>query len=300
MKIAVTGGTGFVGRHLLRELLDAGHQVLCLARKGSEKKVEGWVKTGDEVEFFHADIREAGSLEAAPLSGCGAFIHLVGIIREIPRAGVTFEVIHAEGTGNCVSAASNAGIKRFLQMSALVTRGDAPSSYHKTKFKGEEIVRGSGLMFTIFQPTLILGEEGEFTLMVEEMLRRFVVPLIGRGDSIFQPVDVKDVVKGFRLALERDESVGKTYEVAGPEKMTFIDLLGMYEYFLGRRSLKVPVPVALLKTAARFLEKYDFFPLTTDQLLMFYEGSHSYESGTYYKELGFEPTFIEDTLQRIF
>ena len=128
MKVFLTGSTGYVGNYVLRALIHHGYKVRCLVRKGADRKI----KIKDGYEIFHGDILDYDSLPTG-MKGCDAVINLVRIIRELPRKGVTFTNLHYIATRNCVNAAVELGIKRHIQMSALGTRKNARSMYHKTK-----------------------------------------------------------------------------------------------------------------------------------------------------------------------
>ena len=194
MKVFVTGSTGFVGNHVLNELLEKGHQVRALVRPGSEYKL----KRPDEVESTPGTVEEPADLIQG-MQGCDAIIHLVGIIRAFPNRGITFEKLHTEATANVVAAAKETGVSRLLHMSALGAREDGPTPYLSTKYAAEELVRESGLDFTVFRPSLIFGRGGEAIKMFSDMVAKIVVPIIGDGKYRFQPVSASTVAQGFEL-----------------------------------------------------------------------------------------------------
>ncbi len=132
IKIFLTGGTGFVGKRILRDLLEKNYQVRCLVRQGSEQKLVSYQAKG--VEVIHGDVTDLNSLEGK-LAGCDAVINLVGIIRSFPGKGITFEKMHYEGTANLVNAAKSQGVRRFLQMSSLEARQNGKTPYLQTKYR---------------------------------------------------------------------------------------------------------------------------------------------------------------------
>src|SRR5262245_22172887 len=143
-RIFVAGGTGFVGRMVLRALVARGFLVRCLVRPGSESKLKGF----ESIDRVPGDaLRPKGLVACA--EGCAAIVNLIGIIRERPSRGVTFERLHVQATLNLLAVAREAGVKRFVQMSALGTRAGATSAYHRTKWKAEEAVRHSDTEWTI-------------------------------------------------------------------------------------------------------------------------------------------------------
>ena len=193
MKVFVTGGTGFVGNEVLRQLVAAGHAVRALVRPGSEEKLA----VRDKVEVHHGDVTEPEGLDEA-LAGCDAIIHLVGIIREFPSRGITFERLHVEATANVLAAARDQGVSRYLHMSSNGTDPTSTLGYHRTKWQAEEAVRASDLDWTIFRPSLIFGKGGEFVTMLADLIRKMpMVPVIGDGRYRMQPVAVTEVAASF-------------------------------------------------------------------------------------------------------
>lgn len=281
MKVFVTGGTGFVGGHLRRALLERGHTVRLLVHGRRPPLQEG-------EEVAEGDVTRLETFRDAA-SGCDALIHLVGIIREFPARGVTFEKLHAEATRNAVEAARQCGVRRYLQMSANGTRPGAVSGYHRTKWKGEELVRSSGLDWTIFRPSLIFGPRDSFVNMLADMIRRFpVIPVIGDGSYRLQPIHGDDVARCFAEALERPDTVGKTYTLCGDTPLTYRELLQEIGRALGKS--RVPVihqPLPLMRMIVPLMERFDSFPLTSDQLTMLLEENVC--DGSWKREFGFDP-----------
>ncbi|MCX7570592.1 complex I NDUFA9 subunit family protein [Tumebacillus sp. DT12] len=272
MKILLTGATGFVGHGILERLLEAGHEVRCLLRKNSALP-EKWMATG-RVELAHGDILDTATLPKA-MAGTDAVIHLVGIIREHRGKGVTFERVHVQGTKNMVNVAKSVGVPRFVHMSALGARPDAVSMYHKTKWEAEEYVRNSGLNWTVFRPSVIFGPGDEFVNMLADVLRKTpVFPIFGSGRYSLQPVARENVAAGFVKALELPETIGRAYEVGGPEPIPYRQMLQRIARAIGKKGVvTVPVPVFLVKPVVKMMEGFPFFPLTTAQLTMLLEGN---------------------------
>lgn len=263
--VFVTGGTGFVGRAVVRALRGRGHQVRCLVRPGSEPRLAP--ETG--VEAVAGDVTVPAGL-ADVLRGTDAIVHLVGIIREHRRRGVTFERLHTEATRHVLAAAQAAGVRRVVHMSALGTRPGARSRYHQTKWAAEEAVRASGLAWTIFRPSVIFGPGDGFVTLLTRLVRWFpVVPVIGDGRNRLQPVAVETVAAGFAGALDRPATAGQVFDVGGPRAYAFDEVLDEVGAVLGRRRVpKLHHPVGLMAPVVRLLEGIPAFPLTSDQLLM--------------------------------
>jgi NADH dehydrogenase len=264
-RIFVTGGTGFVGRHVIRTLLSHGFLVRCLVRPGSERALKGF----ESIDRVPGDVLHPDGLVPSA-EGCAAIVHLVGIIREHRSRAVTFERLHVQATGNMLTVARNAGIKRYVHMSALGTRPEARSAYHRTKWQAEEAVRASGLDWTIFRPSIIFGSGDEFISMLASMIRRApIVPVLGDGQYRLQPIPVEQVAEGFARSLRLAASVGQTYEVAGPDALRFVDILDQIAAAMGRpRPRKLHVPLGPVRLAARTLGWLPWFPVTSDQIAM--------------------------------
>jgi uncharacterized protein YbjT (DUF2867 family) len=274
MKVLVTGATGFVGEEIVRQLRAAEHTIHILARNPLSPRVQALVsRWGTDVH--PGDVLKAASLEGA-LNGVDAVVHLVGIISEVGNS--TFEKVHTGGTRNMVAAAQRAGVRRFVHMSALGTRPNAVSRYHQTKWAAEELVRHSGLAWTIFRPSLIYGPEDQFINLFARMIRCSpVVPLLGSPRARFQPVPVEAVGTAFVRSLGEPKSASQTYDLCGPEALTLSEIVDRIQAALGKRRLKLQVPLGLARCQAagmefvfpRLLGKAP--PLNRDQLQMLQE-----------------------------
>jgi uncharacterized protein YbjT (DUF2867 family) len=284
-KVFVAGGTGFVGGHLVKSLLREGHGVVLLVHDRKKEGRQGVVQV-------QGDVLDAASLRKQ-IEGCDAAVNLVGIIREFPRRGVTFDLLHVEATRNLIAAAAGAGVKRFLQMSALGTRPSAVSAYHRSKFAAEEAVRGSGLDYTIFRPSLVFGPRDAFVNMIAGYIRRFgLVPVIGNGNYRLQPISADDVARCFSAALTITETVGKTFEICGRDRLSYNELVNAVGRALGRDSVfKLRAPLTVMKLVVPLLQQIPAFPLTTDQMLMLLEENIC--DGRWRETFGFDPVPFE-------
>lgn len=270
MKVFVTGGTGFVGNEVLRQLVAAGHEVRALVRSGSERKLA----ILENVEVYRGDAAEPATLTDA-LAGCDAVIHLVGIIREFPGRGITFERLHVEATRNLLVAAETQGVGRYLHMSANGAGQAGSTGYHRTKWQGEVAVRDSGLAWTIFRPSLIFGPKGEFVTLLADLIRKApIVPVLGDGQYRLQPVAVAQVAESFVRALAMPETVGQTYHLGGGESYSYDEILDLTAKALGRNHVaKAHQPLFVVKPMIKLMEHAEHFPITSDQLQMLLQGN---------------------------
>jgi NADH dehydrogenase len=275
-RVFVSGATGFVGREVVRRLRETGDSVRVLARKPNSAAARQLVSQY-QVEVHAGDVVNAASL-AGSLNGIDTVIHLVGIISEVGAS--TFENIHVHGTENVVRAAQEAGVKRFVHMSALGTRPNAVSRYHQAKWAAEEFVRQSGLDFTIFRPSLIFGPCDQFVNLFEKMSRFSpVLPVMGKGTAHFQPVSVQVVAEGFVRALYEPRAIGQTFDLCGTDTLTFPEILDEILTVTKRKRLKVRIPLPLARFQAAVLESVFPLllrkapPLNRDQLVMIEEGN---------------------------
>ena len=291
-RVFVTGGSGFVGDAVIDELLARGHGVNALVHRGTLKGAAG------QANVIKGDMFDIAALDEG-MRGCEAVIHLVGIIMEKPSKGVTFERIHFEGTRSIVNATRRTGIKRYVHMSALGSRPDARSRYHRTKFAAEQYVRNSGLDWTIFRPSLIHGPKGEFMQMEAKWARMSAPPFLfmpyfgGKKAGKLQPVYVKDVARAFVDALSKKSTIGEVYPLAGPNEVTWPQLhKTIASAVVGRERMTGWLPVPLAKVIA----KMPGAPYNTDQVIMSQENNTS-DIRKFVEAFGWDPQPFEPTLR---
>ena len=264
--ILVAGGTGFVGGHLIRRFRRDGIPVRAIARDPNRAQMLRDLG----VEVVKGDVSDKSSLEKAS-TGVERMVHLVGIIQEAP--GVTFRGVHVEGTRNLLEASKKAGVRHFFYQSALGTRPGAKSEYHKTKWEAEELVRQSGIPFTILRPSLIYGPGDLFTIRLSQMFKLSpVLPVIGSGKSKIQPIYIDDVVSCIQKIVTSDAFLNEIYEIGGPEQLTYEELTTQIAEAMGIKRPMVHVPLFFMKPVAKVLETMlPNPPVTTQQLIMLQE-----------------------------
>jgi NADH dehydrogenase len=271
MRVLLTGPTGFIGHYLAHTLLAAGHEVKALIRPGHERRLG---KLQRAITPAYGDLTQPHTLVTA-VEDVDAVINLVGIIRETP--GASFYRLHWEGARDLIDAAKAAGVKRFLEMSANGVRPDG-TAYQATKFQAEEYLRGSGLEWTIFRPSVVFGEPHGRMNFVTELAGPMRVapafPIFGEGDFLLQPVQVLDVAEAFTRALTTPATIGQTYCVGGPEALPYRLVARIIATAVGRPNLPlVPVPLPLVQAGVSLGEWLPGFPISSDQLQMLLEGN---------------------------
>ena len=279
MRVAVTGGTGFLGPAVVQAFLDAGHEVVVLEHR---RPVD--VPDSPKLRRAKGDVTDPASLKVA-FDGADAVAHLVAIIREDPKKGVTFQRVHVEGTRNVVQAAKAAGVERFLLMSANGVESDMHTPYFDTKREMERMVREAGFAWTIFRPSYIAGaREGGFDRQFADIVDKApVLPLFAGGRFEMAPVSRRDVAQAFARALERPVSVGKAYTLVGPETFTWKEYLRRLAALRRRKRLMAPVPGPLILGMAGALGRA--FPADKDQLRMLMAGNTG-DGGPAVRDLG--------------
>jgi len=268
-RVLVTGATGFVGRTIVAELLARGYQVVALARQHPPR--------GGQPGLVRVAADAAGDGWERWAEGCDAVIHLVGIIRENPKAGVTFHQAHVATTAKVLEVCGKLAIRRLLHMSALGADPQGPVPYQRTKGEAEALVRSSGLDWTIFRPSVIFGPGDGFTSTLAAVVRRFpVVPVFGDGSYPLHPVAVEEVAEAFVRSLELPETVGKTIELGGPEVLSYLEVLRRIASSLGRKRVFLKLPWGISRLAVRLAAALlPDPPITPDELAMLAAGSRA-------------------------
>ncbi len=294
MNVSLIGGTGFVGSHIVPALIAAGHVPRLLMRKPES----GQGLPLDRCEVVLGDVEDLGAVTAC-VTGADAVIYLIGILREFPSRGISFEGLQSRGVALTLSACKLKGVGRFLLMSANGVKPDG-TAYQRTKFQAEEAVKASGLRWTIFRPSVIFGRpQGRMEFCTQ--LRRDIIdtplpaPLfypgllpMGAGSFQLAPVAVEDVAQAYVRALAKPETEGRTFELCGPEPKSWREILETIAAAVGKRKMMLPAPVLGVKTAAALFDRFPWFPIARDQITMLLEGNVCAEASAY-PLLGIQP-----------
>lgn len=271
--VTVFGGSGFLGRHVVRALARRGYRVRVAVRRPDLANFLQPLGIVGQIHAVQANLRYPDSVAAA-VRGADAVINLVGILSESGRQN--FSNVQAQGARTVAHACASLGVERLVQVSALGADADSKSHYARTKAEGEaavlELVKGA----VVLRPSIMFGPEDTFFNRFASLARMLpVLPLVGGGETKFQPVFVGDVAKAVALAIEGKVEGGKIYELGGPEAKSFRELVEYVCEITGRRRVIASLPVPLARFQARILEIVntlslgllpDEFLLTRDQV----------------------------------
>jgi uncharacterized protein YbjT (DUF2867 family) len=268
VKVLVTGGTGFVGPRIVHALRAEGQDVRALVRR--PERGAQLARLG--VELATGDVTEPASLTAA-LAGCTHVVHLVAILKGRPQ---DFDRVMTQGTRNLIAAATNAGVERFVLMSALGTTQQTKDlvPYFGAKWEMEQETIGSSLEHTIFRPSFVFGRGGALATFMKQVRYSPVVTVIGSGQQRIQPIWIDDVAAHFARALAEPAAANKTFEIGGPDIVTWDELYRTIAKVLGKRRSLAHVPATLARTGARLSQWAPGAPLTTDQVAMIEAGDN--------------------------
>ena len=262
MRILVTGGTGFVGSRIVPALCGEGHEVRALVRTpaaGERVEAQG-------AEPVAGDIGNAASLQAA-LEGCSHVVHLVALIKGRPAE---FQAVMVDGTRSLVAAAREAGVERFVLMSALGAAEPTAETvpYFRAKWAMEQEVKGSGLEHTIFRPSFVFGKGGALPTFIAQVRYSPLVTVIGNGRQRSQPIWVDDVAAYVANAIGNTQAANRTFELGGPDTVDWDELYRLIAKVLGKRRGLIHVPFAVAGAGARLTERLPGAPLSEDQVKM--------------------------------
>jgi NADH dehydrogenase len=258
MRIAITGGRGFIGSHLANRLSSEGHEVVLIARRWREEET---TEISSRMKFVTSDLGKTTILGEA-FAGCDAVAHCAGINREIGKQ--TYQRVHVEATRNVVNAAHEAGVRKIVLMSFLRARPNCGSPYHESKWAAEEIVRESGVDYTIIKAGVVYGRGDHMLDHLSHALHTFpVFGLVGLKEKAVRPLAVEDLVHVMRASLVDDRLKRQTIALLGPEEIYLSEAVRRVAEVVGKRPLLFPMPVGFHYLLARLFELTMKIPLTS-------------------------------------
>jgi uncharacterized protein YbjT (DUF2867 family) len=291
--ILVTGGTGFVGPKIVHELRAREYDVRCLVRdRGRASKLAAW-----GCELVEGDVTDAASLREA-VRGCDVVIHLVAILTGTRQQ---FERIMEQGTRDLVAAAKEEGVRRVVLMSALGTSPETRDlvPYFHAKWEMEQAVKGSGIEHVIFRPSFVFGPDGGILTTFKRLARLMpVTPIVGTGKQRIQPIWVEDVAAYFATAVDEPEAANRTFELGGPDVVTWDELWTRLKRALGVRRPSLHVPMGVMRIQAAVLERLPNPPVTRDQLKMLEAGDNVVSSNDAVETFKLPLVPLDDQLRR--
>ena len=294
--ILVTGGTGFVGPKVVHALRERDLPVRCLVRKPSSSPAQSLATWG--CELVQGDVTDAQSLRRA-VEGCDTVVHLVAI-RQGSRE--KFEHVMEQATRDLVAAAEEAGVQRFVLMSALGTSEETKDlvPYFHAKWENEQTVASSGLEHVIFRPSFIFGDGG--ILMTFKRLARVapVTPIIGSGKQRIQPIWIDDIAAYFAEGVQRPDVTGRIFELGGPDTVSWNEFWERLKRALGVRRPSIHVPMRLMRANALITERLPGdIPLTRDLLTMLEHGDNTVSNDDAVQTFGLPLVPLDEQLRRV-
>ncbi|GHE22803.1 complex I NDUFA9 subunit family protein [Halomonas urumqiensis] len=289
-RITVFGGTGFLGREIVRELVESGHLVRLVARAPTPP---AWALESDQLEMAIADIRSDADV-AMVLEDADAVLNAVSLYRETSTTG--FEEIHVEGAGRLAMLAREAGIERLVHVSGIGASNDSPSAYVRARARGEEAVLDAMPRATLLRPSVLFGRDDAFLAALDTLTRLPVVPLFGRGETRLQPVHVIDVARAAARLLAGPEQPRRLFELGGPEVMSYREIVELVMAYRQRQRRLLTVPFWVWRTLASLLSPLPDAPLTRDQVILMRDENQVGDGVGTFADLGLAPRSLRDAL----
>lgn len=290
-RVAVIGGSGFIGRYVVEDVAQSGAVVTVIGRHATEAMFLRPMGGVGQVALVNASLAEEDVLKAA-LRDCEAVVNCAGILHE--GGGQTFDLLHHQGPARLARIAKAAGASHFVHISALGADANSPSSYARSKAAGELAVREVFPAATILRPSVVFGPEDQFFNRFASMACTLpFLPLIGGGLTRFQPVFVNDVADAVEAALEQETARGRTFELCGPKVYSFKELMEMMLLEIRGKKTLVSLPFGLASLKATFLEWLPNPPLTRDQVKLLQRDNVLAPGALTLLDLGVTPTAVE-------
>lgn len=286
--ILITGATGYIGRHLVSRLVAQGERPRCLVR--NIKRASSILPAGT-LEFVQGDTTSPASLGTA-VQGVDTIVHTAFITADLKQsAGNRYQETNVQGTANLIEAAKKAGVKRIIVISGLGTKPDKPGSYMQGRYLAEKMVKESGLDWTIIQPSVLFGKDAPFIKGLTDLIRTApVVPLIGGGKIMFQPIYVEDVVTVIIKVLQEPERTkNKTYTIGGPAYYSFTQIIDALLQAMHKKRIRVPAPTPLVGIGAAVMEAVLPKPPLTKAAMILFTFDNTTDLHSVERDFGFTP-----------
>jgi uncharacterized protein YbjT (DUF2867 family) len=290
-RVTVIGASGFVGRYVVKRLAAEGALIAACSRHALNARYLRPMGDVGQVVPLDASLLDEPAL-AAVVAGADAVVNTAGILVE--RGAQSFDAVHHRGPARLAQLAKAAGVRHFVHISAIAADAQAPSAYARSKAAGEAAVRAAFPEATILRPSLIFGPEDEFFNRFAALARySSALPLVGGGETKFQPVYIGDVEQAVAAVLTKPEAAGQTYDLGGPATFTMRELFEILLEVIGRRRLLVPIPFGMAAFAGVFLGLLPQPLLTRDQVKLLERDAVAEPGRPGLAALGVEPTALE-------
>ncbi len=286
--ILITGATGYIGRHLVARLVEKGERPRCLVR--DSRRAAGILPVA-KVEFVQGDTIQPASLDSA-MRGIDTIVHAAFITADHKQStGNQYEVTNVQGTANLIKASKAASVKRIIEISGLGTKPDKPGSYMQGRYLAEKMLKESGLDWTIIQPSVLFGKDAPFIKGLANLIRTSpVVPLIGGGKVMFQPIYVEDVVTVIIAVLEDPARTnGKTYTIGGPAYYSFTQVIDALMTAMHKTRIKAPAPSSLVGLGSAVMEMVLPKPPLTKAAMTLFTFDNTTDLHSVERDFGFTP-----------
>ena len=286
--ILITGATGYIGRHLVARLVAQGERPRCLVREISRAKR---ILPADKVELVEGATTSPDSLGAA-VQGVDTIVHAAFLTADRKQStGNEYEKTNVQGTASLIKVAKKAGVKRIIEIGGLGTKPDKPGSYMQGRYLAEKMLKESGLDWTIIQPSVLFGKNAPFIKGLVDLIRTSpVVPLIGGGKTMFQPIYVEDVVTVLIKVLEDPTgTTNRTYTIGGPVYYSFTQIIDVLLKTMHKQRIKVPAPTTLVGVGAAVMEAILPKPPITKAAMTLFSFDNITDLKSVQRDFGFTP-----------
>jgi uncharacterized protein YbjT (DUF2867 family) len=286
--ILITGATGYIGRHLIARLVAQGERPRCLVRDINRAKRK---LPAEKVELVQGATTSPDSLAAA-VRGVDTIVHAAFLTADRKQStGNEYEKTNVQGTANLIKAAKKAGVKRIIEISGLGTKPDKPGSYMQGRYLAEKMLKESGLDWTIIQPSVLFGKNAPFIRGLADLIRTApIVPLIGGGKIMFQPIYVEDVVTvSIKVLEDPSGTTNRTYTIGGPAYYSFTQIIDVLLKTMHKQRIKVLAPTPLVGIGAAVMEAVLPKPPLTKAAMTLFTFDNVTDLQSVERDFGFTP-----------